>query len=106
MSVEKCNEFVLEYLRNNPCLHCQSHDLICLEFHHRNPEEKSYNIADLRAQGKLELLKEEIKKCDVLCVACHRKLTAFRGEWWRSVIVSEEEWELENFDNDTYEDFE
>ena len=101
-----CNQFLYQYFKDHPCLHCHETDILLLECHHRNPKEKLYNIADLRNQGKLELLQEEIKKCDSLCVSCHRKITSFQNTWWRSILISEEELELERFDNDTIESLE
>lgn len=46
-----------------------------LEFHHRNPDEKEYQI-DMRAfsNTSLEKLQKELNKCDLLCANCHREL--------------------------------
>ena len=46
----------------------------CLDFHHRNPDEKEIAIGDVdnRKWSKEKILKE-IAKCDVLCANCHRK---------------------------------
>ena len=48
-----------------------------LDFHHRDPAEKEYNIAAMllgsSAKGKLE---KELKKCVVLCSNCHREYHA------------------------------
>lgn len=43
------------------------------DFHHRNPEDKLFNInnCSLGRHGKKKIL-EEIKKCDLLCANCHR----------------------------------
>lgn len=43
-----------------------------LDFHHRTPAEKDYNIAHTGSQ--LEIIKPELDKCDLLCANCHRKL--------------------------------
>lgn len=40
-----------------------------LEFHHRNPEEKSFSIGKVRKS--IDEMREEIKKCDLLCSNCH-----------------------------------
>ena len=44
-----------------------------LDFHHRNPKTKSFNISENKTIGKNTLLKE-IEKCDVVCVNCHRRM--------------------------------
>ena len=44
-----------------------------LEFHHRDPERKSIDMADAMSWKRVH---EEIAKCDVLCVSCHRNITA------------------------------
>lgn len=41
-----------------------------LEFHHRDPREKSFNITPSRHMAARVL--QEIAKCDVLCANCHR----------------------------------
>ncbi len=57
------------------CIDCNSTS--GLEFDHRNPEEKSFNVS-----GKLhhswEKIKAELDKCDLRCVACHMHMTAFQ----------------------------
>ena len=42
-----------------------------MDCHHRNPEDKEYEIARLRG-GNTSKLKEELKKCELLCANCHR----------------------------------
>src|SRR5215469_14181741 len=57
------------------CIECGESHPACLQFHHRDGEEKSFTISNavLRGPGIKALIKE-IKKCDVLCVNCHAKL--------------------------------
>lgn len=44
-----------------------------LDFDHRNPAEKKFNIAEHSNQGwSLKTIKEEAAKCDVLCANHHR----------------------------------
>lgn len=57
----KCLSCDLEYDGTNACV---------FDFHHRNPEEKEYNIR-LNVQG-LKRIREELEKCDLLCANCHR----------------------------------
>ena len=45
----------------------------CMDFHHKDPEEKSFTIS-ASGNDKRELLEAEIAKCYVLCCMCHRKI--------------------------------
>ena len=45
-----------------------------LEFHHRNPLKKDFNISKKGHCRSWERVNEEIKKCDLLCANCHREL--------------------------------
>lgn len=57
------------------CINCKENHVACLDFHHRNPDEKDFTIATAMLHGyKKDKILEEIAKCDVLCANCHRKL--------------------------------
>lgn len=43
------------------------------DFHHRNPEEKEFNISKYTVLNT-ERLKKEVDKCDLLCKNCHAEL--------------------------------
>jgi hypothetical protein len=43
-----------------------------MDFHHINPEEKSYDIKSLMGR-KWETVRSEIDKCILLCSNCHRE---------------------------------
>lgn len=65
-----------EYKQTLKCSKCGENHLACLEFHHINPKEKNFGIAEALRQlnlGKEDILKE-INKCEVLCSNCHKKL--------------------------------
>ena len=54
------------------CADCGFKHPAALQFHHRNKEEKVFNIGDAgRRKLSLERVKAEIKKCIVLCANCH-----------------------------------
>lgn len=56
------------------CKACGEDDPRCLDFHHRDPTEKEFKLADAIRQGwSKKKIVEEIAKCDVLCANCHRK---------------------------------
>ena len=62
-----------------------------MEFDHRDPYEKSGSIGKFIKNGSMRLLQEELDKCDLVCVICHRRRTARAFGWidnrWRSLIV-------------------
>lgn len=64
------------------CKVCREMNPVCLQFHHRNPDDKNNNVSALTLSGcgKKRLL-EEIKKCDILCANCHLKLHAEKDSW-------------------------
>lgn len=69
------SEYILNYLKSNPCIDCGESDPIVLEFDHIT--NKKFNISE----GKLysiEKIREEIEKCEVRCANCHRRKTYFQ----------------------------
>lgn len=60
--------------RDLKCSRCPESFWACLDFHHRNPKIKEFEIREAfdRTLSKKRIL-AEIAKCDVLCANCHRK---------------------------------
>lgn len=67
-------KYIEEYLDTHICLICGEKDHSCLEFHHRDPEQKKDLVSRFIHRSKLESMKKEIEKCDVLCCNCHIRL--------------------------------
>lgn len=63
--------YVLNHLKENPCMDCGNDDIKVLEFDHRDREEKIANISRLVGNSNFQTLKDEIPKCDVVCRNCH-----------------------------------
>lgn len=64
------------------CKICGEKRKPCLVFHHRNPQNKTIEIASMAQRGfGTKKALEEIKKCDVLCANCHRWLHYQDGRW-------------------------
>lgn len=61
------------------CKSCLESDWRCLDFHHRDPNTKSFTIAKSWGSWTKSRIEKEIDKCDVLCANCHRKL---HGKNW------------------------
>jgi hypothetical protein len=59
------------------CERCGETDAVCLDFHHRSPDEKLFTVSEGTTRS-LEAIKAEIEKCVVLCRNCHAKVHAGR----------------------------
>ena len=66
--------YVLELKQSTPCKVCGVRfNPHAMEFDHRDPDLKYKNISVLVGTGAdIEVLKEEISKCDILCSNCHQ----------------------------------
>jgi hypothetical protein len=53
------------------CERCGFNHPAALDFHHKDPTQKSFGISANKHIGKEKILKE-IEKCEVLCSNCHR----------------------------------
>lgn len=68
--------YILDYLSAHPCVDCGESDPIVLEFDHRDPVAKDFDISNMRFKAfSLGRVMEEIAKCDVRCANCHRRRT-------------------------------
>lgn len=77
--------YIWSYLTKHPCVDCGETDSIVLEFDHISS--KNNDIASLIRMGALEQAKEEIKKCQVRCANCHRRITAIRAGWTKKFAL-------------------
>ncbi len=56
------------------CERCPESHFACLDFHHKNPEEKEISISKAVAMSwSIKRIEKEVNKCIVLCSNCHRK---------------------------------
>lgn len=68
-------ENVIEYLQDKYCSRCQIKDIEVLDFHHKDPNEKEYSVADMLTHGySWKRIRKEIDKCEIVCANCHRKI--------------------------------
>jgi hypothetical protein len=75
---------IAAYLLTHPCVDCGERDVLVLEFDHRDPELKWKAIGVLAVARRWPRVLEEIEKCDVRCVNCHRRKTAHQFGWKKS----------------------
>jgi len=65
-------EWYISYKATLRCKRCDEWRPESLQFHHRDPKQKLFNVGEWIRNGvSLETLKAEIEKCDVLCANCH-----------------------------------
>lgn len=73
--IERNREFLKNYRESHPCETCKESHIACLDFHHRDPQEKEIEVSIMVRKGmSLERIMKEIEKCMVLCRNCHAKL--------------------------------
>jgi hypothetical protein len=70
---EENREYVFQYLVKHPCKDCGESNPQVLTFDHVKGV-KNGNISDMVNNGKsLQMLKDEIGKCEVVCFNCHMR---------------------------------
>lgn len=74
---QKYKDWAYSLKLGKKCKYCGETEPICLDFHHRNPENKIQEISTMiKNRIAKEKLLAEIAKCDLVCANCHRKLHA------------------------------
>jgi len=81
---DSIREYLHNYLLNHPCVSCGETDPVVLEFHHLHSKDMAISEMVTRVTS-IERLEEELKKTEVLCANCHRRLTAKERGWFRGM---------------------
>ena len=68
---EKRNEEREFYKSLKSCKICGESRWWVLDFHHRDPTKKEFNIGSISSRS-MHKMKKEMEKCDILCSNCHR----------------------------------
>lgn len=72
-AIETAKDHVYNYLITHPCVDCGNTNILALTFDHVRDTKKGV-IADMVSKGRsIETIKEEIRKCDVVCFNCHMR---------------------------------
>ncbi len=75
-------EYINQYLEKHPCKDCGESDITVLEFDHTDRKVKFKAVSTLiRNRYTLDVIKEEVKKCEVRCANCHKRKTAVEFNW-------------------------
>jgi hypothetical protein len=79
---------LLQELRDVPCTDCrQRFPFFAMEFDHRDPTAKAFELTRMLGRLATEELVEEANKCDIVCANCHRKRTYERRLAARGCVV-------------------
>lgn len=71
---DKLKELAIEY-KGGCCQKCGYNKCLgALEFHHLDPNEKDFGIAEKGITRSFEKLKVELDKCILVCANCHREM--------------------------------
>jgi hypothetical protein len=66
-------EYIQSIKQQSGCKTCGNNNIRCLDFHHRPRTKKKNTVCNLVRHGySFEIIKKEIKKCDIICSNCHR----------------------------------
>ena len=75
MAVRNRDTVRQEKLRRGACMDCgliiNERTIVCIDFDHRDPQLKSFQISDMIGRVKCSVLIEEMAKCDAVCRNCH-----------------------------------
>ena len=71
-------------LLESSCMDCNIKNPVVLEFDHRDPKSKLFNISNMMNNSWKDIQKE-IDKCDIVCANCHRIRTAKTQNWYASL---------------------
>lgn len=75
---EKIKEMSIEY-KGGGCERCGYNKCVAaLDFHHKDPSQKSFSIGSRGYTRSFEKVKVEIDKCEILCANCHREEHYFK----------------------------
>ncbi len=71
---ERLWEFYNQLKATLECAQCGENHPATLQFHHRDPQKKEFNLSEAVREGySIERIKREVAKCTVLCANCHAK---------------------------------
>lgn len=70
---KKFQEEFRAYKRTLKCSVCGENHPACLQFHHTDKENKTYEVSFLLSNGNSGKIWKEIEKCIVMCANCHAK---------------------------------
>lgn len=81
---ELTRQYVSKIKQESGCKFCGNTNTFCLDFHHKDNSIKRDTVCNLVRHGySLQIIKDEIIKCDIICSNCHRT-THYSGKYMRN----------------------
>jgi hypothetical protein len=77
-------QYMVDYLKQHPCVDCPEIDPVVLEFDHRG--NKDYNVGEM-SNYSLSTIIKEIAKCDIRCANCHKRKTAKQFNYYQGITL-------------------
>jgi len=68
---EENRQNIFNFLKNKECVDCGESNILVLEFDHKDPSLKLFNVTDSLDSSWKTILKE-IDKCEIRCCNCHK----------------------------------
>jgi hypothetical protein len=82
-----------EHLRAHPCADCGEDEFLVLEFDHHAGGKLAEVAGLLSTCARLERVRDEVARCEVVCANCHRRRTARRACSFRATREFPASWE-------------
>lgn len=70
--MRRIRNWLRDYKQTLRCARCGFSGWRALDFHHRDPKQKNFDVASLLRGNSLGSIQSEIAKCSALCANCHR----------------------------------
>lgn len=83
--------FAFDFLMKHPCVDCGESNPLYLDFDHVCGEKILCVSQMVNGCYSLDNLQQEISKCEIRCVKCHRHKTAIECGWYKSLPLSYKE---------------
>ena len=77
-------QYIYNYFKSHPCVDCGIADPRVLQFDHVRGE-KNQAVSDMARRGSLQMIIQEMEKCEVRCANCHAIKTAIEFGYYRSL---------------------
>lgn len=81
----RIKEFLTDYKKRKGCKYCSEKDALCLTFHHRENNKAFWLGAGSNVSWKK--VKEEVKKCEVVCENCHKKINVYGEKYMKKKLL-------------------